>query len=230
MKNIKRYEYQAVRDILSKCWYVSIIEFYKPSKSYYVRTPLNTRKIHNAWVCKLPFWGIHVVMTLSLLSHTCGIFLHLFGSSLITFKISFYYFPLYIFFRFIAWYFSGKLCKCWWLVLEMQFNSVNKKIVSVFVLFCWLFSFPMSLCSHLCTFHKTASMLGMLGVIYAQMLSLDPREDSCHLWITKGKHPPCEVRRGIQTRDNNCPEQVCVTPVRESAGDPSVGVYQDGGD
>lgn len=73
-------------------------------------------------------------------------------------------------------------------------------------------------------------MLGVLGVIYAQMLSLDPREDSCHLWITKGKHPPCEVRRGIQTRDNNCPEQGCVTPVRESAGDPSVGVYQDGGD
>ena len=163
MKNIKRYEYQAIRDSLSKCWYVSIIEFYKPSKSYYVRTPLNTRKIHNAWVCKSPFWGIHVVMTLSLLSHTCGIFLHLFGSSWITFKISFYYFPLYIFFRFIAWYFSGKLCKCWWLVLEMQFNSVNKKIVSVFVLFWWLFSFPMSLCSHLCTFHKQPLCWGCWG-------------------------------------------------------------------
>lgn len=113
----------------------------------------------------------------------------------------------------------------------MQFNSVNKKIVAVF-LFCFGDYFPSPwACAHISApSTKQPLCLGVLGVIYAQMLSLDPREDSCCLWTTMGKHPPCEVKWGIHTWDDNRPEQVCVTPVRGSAGDPSVGFYQDGGD
>lgn len=81
----------------------------------------------------------------------------------------------------------------------MQFNSVNKKIVSVFVLLLTIFPFHGLVLISLHLPQNSTPMLEMLGVIYAQCWS-GYREDSCRSWITKRLYPSWSEERNSDRR------------------------------
>lgn len=58
--------------------------------------------------------------------------------------------------------------------------------------------------------HKTASILGVEVHICTDAES-GPQRRQLSSVDNQRETSPCGSRRGIQTRDNNCPEQVCVT-------------------